>query len=39
MVMPFDGRHFTVVVLAYIIGCIAGAIYGWILKGEKQNDK
>lgn len=37
--MQFDGRHLLITIAALAVGYIAGAIYGWLLKGENENDK
>lgn len=37
--MQFDGRHLMLVFAALAVGYIAGAIYGWLLKGEKNEKR
>lgn len=35
--MIFDGRHLIITFAALVIGMIAGAIYGWMMRDEKGN--
>jgi gas vesicle protein len=37
--MQFDGIHLAALYIGVIIGIIAGAIYGWMIRDEKGNEK
>jgi ABC-type xylose transport system permease subunit len=37
--IPFDGRHLIIAIVALVIGLIAGAIYGWMIRNEQKGNK
>lgn len=37
--MQFDGRHLLITIAALVIGMIAGAIYGWMIRDEQKGNK
>ena len=36
LAIQFDGAHFAVCGVLMLIGFLCGAIYGWMLRGERD---